>query len=44
MAFTDAVILSFDDPPIRAVHYNDLEHVNLTRDFLADPESFLRRL
>lgn len=30
--------------PIAPVAYGNLEHVGLTRDFLADPESFLRHL
>ena len=44
LAFPGAKILSFDLVPIREVAYEDLEHVSLTRDFLKDPESFLRRL
>jgi predicted ATPase len=44
MAYPGAQILSFDQTPIAPVDYVDLEHVNLTRDFLADPESFLRHL
>lgn len=44
MALPGAEILSFDHSPLRKVEYRDLEHVNLTRDFLADPESFLRHL
>jgi predicted ATPase len=44
MAFPGAEILSFDTPPMQAVKYEDLEHVNLTKSFLADPEAFLRRL
>ena len=44
LAFPGAMILSFDQVPIREVAYEDLEHVSLTRDFLKDPESFLRRL
>jgi predicted ATPase len=44
MAFPGAVILSFDTPPIQAVQYDELEHVTLTKSFLADPEAFLRRL
>ncbi|CAN5686280.1 hypothetical protein BH23DEI1_BH23DEI1_16220 [soil metagenome] len=34
----------FDDGAIRRVAFDDLEHVRLTRDFLADPEAFLRHL
>jgi predicted ATPase len=44
MAFPDAEILSFDHAPIKPIEYASLEHVSLTRDFLADPESFLRHL
>lgn len=44
MAIPDADILSFDEIPIKKVEYNELEHVRLTRDFLNNPESFLRHL
>ena len=44
LAFPGATIYSFDHVPVQAVSYAELEHVNLTRDFLADPERFLRRL
>lgn len=44
MAFPEAQILSFDEPPIRVVEYDDLEHVRLTRAFLRDPQAFLHRL
>jgi predicted ATPase len=44
LAFPGATILSFDERPVRAVAYGDLAHVNLTRDFLQDPERYLRRL
>ncbi len=40
----DAAILSCDSAPIEPVDYDDLEHVKLTRNFLNDPESYLRRL
>jgi len=39
-----AAIWSFDTTPIRRVAYEDLEHVRLTREFLANPEAFLRHL
>jgi predicted ATPase len=42
MAFPNAAILSFDQAPIKAVTWDSLEHVTLTRDFLNNPESFLR--
>jgi predicted ATPase len=44
MAFPGARILSFDDHPVREAHYDDVEHVSLTRAFLNNPQSFLRRL
>jgi predicted ATPase len=44
MAFPGAQILSFDHSPLQPIAYKDLEHVTLTRDFLADPDSFLRHL
>lgn len=44
MAFPEAQILSFDEVPIQSVKYESLEHVNLTRDFLNNPDAFLRHL
>ena len=44
LAFPGARILSFDDGTVRAVPYEALEHVTLTRAFLNAPENFLRRL
>jgi predicted ATPase len=44
MAYPDAAIYSFDESPLAAVSYNELEHVNLTRDFLNSPERFIRHL
>jgi len=44
MAYPGAVILSFDGEEIHPVAYNDLEHVQLTRAFLQNPESYLRHL
>jgi predicted ATPase len=44
LAFPGARIYSFDAPPVRAVPYQELDHVALTRDFLNHPEQFLRRL
>lgn len=44
LAFPGATIYSFDQLPVQAVPYAELEHVKLTRDFLADPERFLRLL
>jgi predicted ATPase len=44
MAYPGARILSFDQHPIREVAFDDVEHVSLTRAFLNNPQSFLRRL
>lgn len=42
MAYPGAQILSFDEGRVHEVEWNSLEHVTLTRDFLNDPETFLR--
>jgi predicted ATPase len=44
LAFPAAQILFFQEGQIRAVKYEQLEHVQLTKDFLNNPESFLRHL
>jgi predicted ATPase len=44
LALPGARILDFDSQPVRWAAYEELEHVRLTREFLADPERFLRRL
>jgi len=44
LALPDARILDFDASPVRSATYDELEHVRLTREFLANPERFLRRL
>jgi predicted ATPase len=44
MSFPDAIIYSFDAAPIQKIPYDEVEHVSLTRDFLNNPESFLRHL
>lgn len=44
MAYSGAAILCFDGGVVREVGYDELEHVSLTRAFLNNPESFLRRL
>ena len=44
MAYPGAEILSFDECPIQPVAYQDLEHVNLMRDFLNHPDAYLRHL
>jgi len=44
MAFPSAQILSFDGGQISPVRFEELEHVQVMRDFLADPQRFLRHL
>ena len=44
MAIPGATILSFDDPPVRRVQYEDVESVSLVRDFLQAPERYLRMI
>jgi predicted ATPase len=44
MAFPGAAIFSLDGGEARRVAWNDLEHVAVTRDFLNNPEAFLRHL
>ncbi len=44
MAYPDASILNFTGDDIQPAKYEDLEHVRLMRDFLQNPEVFLRNL
>jgi len=44
MAYPGAQIFAFDEQPIHAIDYEDVEHVRLTRAFLNDPQAFLHRL
>ena len=44
LAFPEAQIFHFHEGKIQEAQYNQLEHVNLMRDFLDHPESFLRYL
>jgi predicted ATPase len=44
LAFPNATIYTFDERPLRRVPFDELEHVRLTRDFLNDPQAFLRHL
>jgi predicted ATPase len=44
LAFPGATIYSFDTTPVRAVRYDELEHVVLTREFLNAPERYIRAL
>ena len=44
MAFPGAEILLFDGDGLAPTRWDELDHVRLTRAFLNDPESYLRRL
>ena len=44
LAYPGATIYSFDAQPIQRTAYEELEHVRLTRDFLNEPERYLRAL
>ena len=44
LAYPGARIYSFDGASVRELAYESLEHVSLTRDFLNNPERFLRHL
>jgi predicted ATPase len=44
MAFPGAEILVFEGDRLTPTPYEELDHVRLTRAFLNDPESYLRRL
>ncbi len=44
MAFPNAQILAFEDGQIKPKKFDELEHVTLTRDFLNNPEIYLRNL
>lgn len=44
LAFPQATIISFDEFPPRPMAYDELEHVNLMRSFLNNPDAYLRHL
>lgn len=44
MALPGATIYGFDDGRVRRLAYDEIDHVVITRDFLADPHRFLRHL
>lgn len=44
LAYPGARIYSFDDGAIETTEWEQTEHVRLTRDFLANPERYLRNL
>ena len=43
-AYPGAEILSCDGDKLHKVNYNELEHVNFTREFLNNPDSYLKRI
>lgn len=44
MAYPQAQLLSFDEGALRPIAFDQIEHVNLMRDFLNHPQRFLRHL
>ena len=44
LAYPDAQIYSFDTKPVRAVAYEELDHVRITRDFLNAPQRYLHQI
>lgn len=44
LGYPDATIWDFDQDTIEPGRFEDLEHVRLTRDFLASPERHWRHL
>jgi predicted ATPase len=44
LAYPGATLLGLDGGPIREVRYDETEHYNLTKEFLASPERFLKHL
>ncbi|MEO8287273.1 MAG: AAA family ATPase [Chloroflexota bacterium] len=44
MAFPNAAIYNFDGDSVRRIAYEDVEHVRITRDFLNNPQQFLKHL
>lgn len=44
LAYPGATIYNFADGRITSANYDDLEHVSITRDFLNNPQAYLRHL
>lgn len=44
LAYPDATIYSLSEAGIQRAEHDELEHVTLTKDFLEDPDKFLRHL
>ena len=41
LACPEAVIYSFDQSPVKAIHYEDTEHYRIYKNFMADPNRYL---
>ena len=41
LACPGARILTFDDPPVRSIEYEDTSHYRIYRDFMADPKQYI---
>lgn len=44
LAYPDATIYNFVDGTIQRANYDELEHVTITRDFLNNPQAYLKHL
>lgn len=44
LAYPDATIYNFSDGQIQRATYDELEHVTITRDFLNNPQAYLKHL
>lgn len=44
LAYPNATIYQLSDEGIEEVNYEDVDHVTVTKDFLANPEAYLRRV
>ncbi|MCL2671002.1 MAG: AAA family ATPase [Clostridiales bacterium] len=44
LAYPDAALYSFDESPLALTSYGELESINLLRDFMENPERYLRNL
>jgi len=44
MAYPGAAIYDFDSAPIQQINYDDVEHVQLTKSFLNNPDAYLQHL
>ena len=44
MAFPNATIYNFEGDSIRPIPYDQVEHVTITRNFLNNPQQFLKHL